>query len=147
MITGNTPVTFAVRSMVPSVMSVLVTFPVERTPLASLCTSPAVVNPGRITEFAVPPIVTFSVEVPVLMFVALFEFAFKLTAPPEISAPADPVNKPAEVTVPVPVVEISPVVETASPAVTGDRVVPDLSQYPIVPEDGGVEVYFLLTSV
>jgi hypothetical protein len=46
------------------------------------------------------PMDTAPVEVPVLMFVAKFEEALRLIAAPETVAPAWPVNRPAEVTVP-----------------------------------------------
>ena len=49
--------------------------------------------------------------------------------PPETVSPAEPVRSPADVMVPVPVVEMSPVVVTASPAFTGERVVVFLCQY------------------
>ena len=49
--------------------------------------------------------------------------------------------------VPEPEVEILPEVVIASPLFAGERVEPVLDQYPIVPEEGGVEVKFLLASV
>ena len=57
------------------------------------------------------------------------------------------VNKPAEVTVPVPVDEMFPEVVTASPAVFGESVVPVLFQKPMIPVEGGVDVKFLDPSV
>ena len=80
------------------------------------------------------------VDNPVLMFVIKFDPAFRLIAPPLIMVPAVPVSNPAELTAPVPVAEIFPVVVTASPAVVGDSVVPDLCQYPSIPVVGGVDV-------
>jgi hypothetical protein len=128
--TGRTPVTFCVRSIVPLVISAFDSNPVESTPRALLCTSPALVKPGSVMVFAVPPIVTPPVDVPVLILVALFDPAFRLIAPPDIVvapvivAPDDPVSNPAEVIVPVPVVDILPLVVTASPDVVGLRTVP-----------------------
>ena len=54
---------------------------------------------------------------------------------------------PANITIPVPVVEIFPDVVTASPAVTGDSVVPVLFQKPKFPEVGAVVVKTLDPSV
>jgi hypothetical protein len=62
--------------------------------------------------FKPPPLAMFTppLELPVLMFVVNVELLFKLITPPEtdvapvIVAPALPVNKPAEVIVPVLVV-------------------------------------------
>ena len=68
---------------------------------------------------------------------------------PVIVAPLLPVNNPFEVIVPPAVVEILPLVVTASPRVVGERVEVKLlrSQNPIVPEVGGVEVNFFDGSV
>jgi hypothetical protein len=57
-----------------------------------------------------PPIVTMPVEVPVAMFTALFDEALRLTIPPLTVIPDCPVRSPADVIVPLPVVEIVPVV-------------------------------------
>jgi hypothetical protein len=97
----------------------------------------------------VPPLAIFTApsDAPVLIFVAKFEPAFKLTAAPDIVAPNDPVNNPEEVIVPPPVVEIAPLVVTASPDDVGERVVPNRFQNPIVPVVGGAEVRFLNASV
>lgn len=56
-------------------------------------------------------------------------------APVDIINPFDAVKSPAEVIVPVEVVEMLPEVVTLSPAVNGDRVVPVRVQYPILPVD------------
>lgn len=61
--------------------------------------------------------------------------------------PLDAVKRPADVIVPVPVVEIFPDVVTASPALLGDNVVPVLFQYPSTPDVGGVDVSCLPASV
>lgn len=61
--------------------------------------------------------------------------------------PFDAVSSPADVTVPVPLVETLPDVVTASPAVAGDSVMPALFQKPRVPVVGGVEVKLLDPSV
>jgi hypothetical protein len=88
------------------------------------------VKAGSVIVFAAPPIVTAPVDVPVLMLVGLFDPAFRLIAPPDIVvapvivAPVEPVSNPAYVMVPVPVVEILPLVVTASPAVVGESTVP-----------------------
>ena len=137
---GNTFVTLVVRSIVPGVMSLLTSNPVERTPVALLCTNPAVEKAGNVIVFAELPIVTPAVVVPVLIFVAKFELLFRLTTHPDIVAPVVPVNNPADVTVPVPVVEMLPVVVTSSPAVVGESTVPKRLQYPRIPVVGGVEV-------
>jgi hypothetical protein len=73
-------------------------------PPAALCTTPAVPKAGSVIVFDEPPILTAPVEVPVLMLVALFELAFRLVIPPVTVIPDDPVNNPAEVMVPEPVV-------------------------------------------
>ena len=70
------------------------------------------------------------VEVPVLILVAKLEEALILVVAPVIVKPSCPVKSPAEVTAPEPDVEIFPEVVIASPVVTGERVVPDLDQYP-----------------
>jgi hypothetical protein len=70
-----------------------------------------------------------------------------ITKPLMVSVAVGPLNAPAEVIVPDPVVEILPEVVTLSPAVAGERVVPVLDQYPIVPEVGAVEVKFFEPSV
>jgi hypothetical protein len=107
---------------------------------------PAVVNAGSVILFNELPIVTPPVELPVLIFVALLELLFKSITPPDIVvapvtvAPDCPVSNPADVIAPVPVVDMFPLVVTASPDVVGDRVVPVRSQYPIVPDVGGAEV-------
>jgi hypothetical protein len=80
------------------------------------------------------------VELPVLILVAKFELSFKLTAALVTVNPNDPVSNPADVTVPLPVVEIFPLVVNASPAFTGDNVVPVRFQNPTLPEDGAVVV-------
>ena len=56
------------------------------------------------------------------------EVPVRFKAPVVRVKPLEAVNNPAEVTVPVPVLEILPVVVTASPAVAGDKVVPTLCQ-------------------
>jgi len=56
------------------------------------------------------------------------EVAVRLRAPVVRVNPLEAVNKPAEVIVPVLVVEILPVVEIASPEVPGLKVVPDRFQ-------------------
>lgn len=89
--------------------------------------------PKAIVWVPVPPRVTVEVVEPVPMSTAKLEEAFRDTAAPLTVSPAEPVNSPAEVMVPVPVVEMLPEVVTASPAVAGCRVVPDLDQYPTVP--------------
>ena len=61
-------------------------------------------------------------------------------APAERVNPFVAVDKPFEVIVPPPVVEIFPDVVTASPALLGDNVVPVLLQYPSTPDVGGVDV-------
>ena len=84
--------------------------PVDSSPVILLCTSPAVVKAGSVIVFAELPIVTPPVDVPVLILVALFELVFISTTPPDIVvapvivAPDDPVNSPADVIAPVPVV-------------------------------------------
>ena len=57
-------------------------------PVASLCSTPAVVNFGRYNELPVLPIVTLAVELPVLMFVANAELLFRLITPPDAVIPA-----------------------------------------------------------
>src|SRR5512142_849941 len=97
--------------------------------------------------------VTAPVDVPVLILVGLFDPAFRLIDPPDIAvtpvivAPVEPVSNPAEVIVPVPVVEILPLVVTASPDVVGDSIVPVRFQYPRSPVAGGVVVSPLAASV
>ena len=94
--------------MVLFVISLFNINPVERTPIALLLTTPAVLNTGRVVVVKEFPMVIAPVEFPVFMFVAKFELLFKLIIPPDIDvtpvivAPADPVNNPAEVMVPVP---------------------------------------------
>ena len=78
-------------------------------------------------------------ELPLPMLVVPVPVVFMFVVPVTLS-PAFPVRRPADVIVPVPVVVIFPVVEILSPAVAGERVVPDLSQYPMVPEVGAVVV-------
>ena len=68
-------------------------------------------------------------------------------APVVIVKPLLAVNNPAEVMVPVPEVEMLPEVVTASPEVTGDKVVPVLFQKPKFPEVGAVVVKTLDPSV
>jgi hypothetical protein len=128
-------------------MSLFTSNPVESNPKALLCTKPAVAKAGSVMVFAELPIVTPPVDVPVLMLVAKFELLFRLTAAPDIVAPVEPVNNPAEVIVPVPVDEISPLVVTSSPAVVGESTVPARFQKPMVPMAGGVEVNALAASV
>jgi hypothetical protein len=108
---------------------------------------PAVVNAGNVIVFNALPIVTPPVDVPVLMLVAKFELLFRLTAAPVTDNPDDPVNNPAEVIVPVPLVEILPLVVTASPAVVGERIIPERFQYPRIPVVGGVDVNALVPFV
>ena len=91
-------------SIVPLVISALVINPEESRPPAKLCTIPAVVKAGRVIVFKAFPIVTDPEEVPVLMLVAKAELLLRFIMPPAIFAPEEPVNKPAEVIVPVPVV-------------------------------------------
>jgi hypothetical protein len=67
------------------------------------------------------------------MLVAKLEEALMLVVAPEIVAPAVPVRRPAEVIVPLLVVDILPVVVIASPELTGDKVVPLLVHQPWVP--------------
>ena len=86
------------------------------------------------------PIEMAPVEVPVLMFVLKLDEAFKEAVAPVIVKPAVPLRSPAELIVPVPVVEIFPEVVIASPEFAGERVLPVLDQYPKVPDDGGVVV-------
>jgi hypothetical protein len=81
------------------------------------------------------------------MPVAKFELLFRLIAPPVMVAPVVPVSNPAEVIVPVPEVEMLPLVVTASPAVVGDSTVPVLFQYPRLPVSGAVEVNVLVPLV
>ncbi len=80
---------------------------------------------------ALLPIVTVPVEVPVLIEVLKLESFKRETLPPVTVSPALPVNKPAEVIVPVLVVEMAPEVVILSPDVRGERVeVPEfLCQY------------------
>jgi hypothetical protein len=106
-----------------------------------------VVNAGSVIVFAELPIVTPPEEVPVLMLVAKFELSFRLTAAPVTDNPDDPVNNPAEVIVPVPLVEMFPLVVTASPAVVGERIIPERFQYPRIPVVGGVDVNALVPFV
>ncbi|MBK7131953.1 MAG: hypothetical protein IPH69_03745 [Bacteroidales bacterium] len=103
----------------------------ETSPSAALCKTPAVVNFFRYSELNGLPIVTFPFEDPVLILVTLSELLFRLIAPPDtvvapvMVAPDCPVSKPAEVIVPVVVVEISPVVVTSSPALDGVKILTD----------------------
>lgn len=78
-------------------------------------------------------------ELPLPMLVVPDPEVFMFVVPVAVN-PALPVRSPADVIVPVPVVEMFPVVEILSPAVAGERVVPDLSQYPITPVVGAVVV-------
>ena len=57
-----------------------------------------------------------------------------MIAPLIVLTVVGPEKAPAEVIVPLPVVEIFPVVVMASPAVEGERLVPVLDQYPSIPE-------------
>jgi len=122
--TGKTLVTLLVRSIVPADISLLTIKLEDSTPRAALWTTPAVANAGSVIVFAELPIVTPPVEVPVLIFVALFDPAFKFTAPPVIVAPVVPVSNPAEVMAPVPVAEIFPLVVTSSPKLVGESIMP-----------------------
>ncbi len=75
------------------------------------------------------------------------EVEVRLKAPVVIVNPLEAIRAPAEVIVPVPVVEIFPDVVIASPAVAGERVVPVRFQNPKLPDVGAVEVSCLLPSV
>ena len=75
------------------------------------------------------------------------EVDVRFKAPAERVKPLLAVTNPAEVRVPVLVVEILPVVVIASPAVPGERVVPLLFQNARVPVVGAVEVKFFEASV
>jgi hypothetical protein len=68
------------------------------------------------------------------------DVAVKFKAPVVRVRPLEAVRRLAEVTVPVPVVEIFPDVVTASPEVAGDNVVPVRFQNPIFPVVGAVVV-------
>ena len=106
--------------------------------------APAKVKPVAVTAIVsieatpvkAPPVVTLSppfeananvpVALPIVVFAVPVEFIEAV--PPVIVTPAEPVNNPAEVIVPVPEVEMFPEVVILSPAVIGERVVPVLSQ-------------------
>jgi hypothetical protein len=77
-------------------------------------TSQLVVSMARVEE--PPPIATAPVDIPVLILVPKLEESLIDVAAPDIVAPADPVNNPAEVIVPEPLVEMLPEVVIASPA-------------------------------
>jgi hypothetical protein len=68
------------------------------------------------------------VLVPVARFTPKFEASLSEMVAPEMVAPREPVSSPAEVIVPVLVVEMFPVVVTLSPAVVGESVVPERDQ-------------------
>ncbi len=76
-------------------------------------TTPLVVRlPTRTAVEAEFPIVTVPVEVPVLIFVSKLEELLSETAAPLTVSPRLPVNNPADVIAPEPVVEIFPDVES-----------------------------------
>jgi hypothetical protein len=89
-----------------------------------------------VTPVSAPAVVTFrpldvSWNVPVAFPIAVFALplVFMDAVPPAIVSPALPVKRPADVMVPVEVVEIFPDVVMVSPAVTGDKILEDLCQY------------------
>jgi len=107
------------------------------------------------TPVKAPAVVTFrppldvKAKVPEELPIAVFEVpdVFIFAVPPDTVSPAEPVNNPAEVIVPLPLVEIFPLVVTASPLFVGESVVPILFQYPIIPVlVGSSQVKFPLPS-
>jgi len=112
----------------------LVADPVPPVDVLERFTSPFVV-PFPVQVF---PLVASFRSSPVVTLFELASMAFPVVR--ELAAR----YKPAVVPVPV---ETLGVRLTKSVDVEGERVVPDLDQYPIVPEVGAVDVKFLLPSV
>ena len=83
-------------------------------------------------------------EFPILIVPVVPESIVKAVAAGVVRSAVCP---PANVNIPVPVVEIFPDVVMASPAVTGERVVPVRFQKPKFPEVGAVVVRALDPSV
>ena len=121
---------FSVRPLVPpdaivpvlanvNAVDVVVIVFIDATPVSA----PAVVtfNPPEEVRANVP------VEFPIFVFP--LPVVFSETVPPATVSPALPVISPAEVTVPVPVVDKLPDVVIASPLLMGERVVVFLCQY------------------
>jgi hypothetical protein len=94
-----------------------------------------------------PPEATVRIPVEFPRLVAAVPVELIAAVPPETVIPAEPVKSPAEVMVPVDVVEMFPVVVTLSPVFVGERVVPVRDQYPMAPDVGAVDVRFFEPSV
>jgi hypothetical protein len=106
-----------------------------------------VVPPRDTSPPPVKPVPAVTVKDELARAAFAIEFAGKVTVPEEIVSPLEPVSRPADVIVPVPLVEIFPEVVIASPELLGDSVVPVRFKYPSTPEVGAVDVRFLDASV